>query len=319
MGNFLLLQFLCSCSNFNLNSKNIVPSFQFTFAAKKVEVRYLSFTLDSLNQKVCWTFEGSSENSTDATHWTILFKETQPQQYTKDFPVLKPIPDSDLYSSFRFSIQFQDSNPFRKHDFSLTNFELYGYLVFLDKISSLNSFKKLASVEHTTLLQSYYYQFQISEIRHSGLLHFLSTFPSSTILSYLTFVRSPTLDNSSILNLFNWNNSSWTSYNQPNCYFSFMFLKNSQFKIEGYRIRSSKLYFPTSWKVFGITEKKQEFLIDEVQYETSLCHEYAEKTFHVSEQSPFFGFKVIQIGNNFNGTYNFSLSAIEFFGILTTS
>jgi hypothetical protein len=95
------------------------------------------------------------------------------------------VSDPDLYSSFRFSIQFQESNDFENHNFSLLTFDLFGHLVILDNSQSLNSLIKFTSGDKPPIFPSHSYPFPLSETRHSGLLYFLSSFPSSTVLKYL--------------------------------------------------------------------------------------------------------------------------------------
>lgn len=149
--------------------------------------------------------------------------------------------------------------------------------------------------------------------------NFLCSFPSSVVLNYFTIARSPTLGNSSIFNLFNWDNFSWTSENLENSFFNFLFNQGFSFKIEGFKIRTSDRYFPISWELYGITAGKHEIPIKVLKSDQSLCDKYAEMLYQVTQEKPFRGFGLIQTGLNSEGTHHFSISGIEFFGILLTS
>lgn len=147
---------------------------------------------------------------------------------------------------------------------------------------------------------------------------FFHLFSSSYILKYFNFVDSSSFRKSSILNLLIWDNSEWISNDAEKSFFVLHLKKGIYFQLKGYRIRSSNKYFPKSWEVIGIRIDNETRLIHEVKSESFLCSQYAEKTYFVDNFPYYCGLRIQQTGPNSHGTDHFSLSAIEFFGSLST-
>jgi hypothetical protein len=95
-----------------------------------------------------------------------------------------------------------------------------------------------------------------------------------------------------------------------------MVFRESSIKLQGYKISPSDKYFPKSWGVLGIQQDGQTQKIHETKSDPSICSQYPEKIFTVSDFPPYQGFKIMQTGSNSQRTNNFSLSGIEFFGLL---
>lgn len=109
-----------------------------------------------------------------------------------------------------------------------------------------------------------------------------------------------------------------TSENKEHCFFSFHFSHEITFKLDGYIIRSSNRYFPKEWGLIGISTEN-ESIIQKTSSESSMSSPYAEALVKVSNTiSSKNGFKIIQLTENSEGTHNFSLSGLEFYGTLTT-
>jgi hypothetical protein len=66
-------------------------------------------------------------------------------------------------------------------------------------------------------------------------------------------------------------------------------------------------------------EPTQYELIDQQNDYSSICSPFAEKAFQVNQSDYFLGFKITQTGPNSDGTNNFSLSALDYFGEFKTS
>jgi hypothetical protein len=151
--------------------------------------------------------------------------------------------------------------------YELKDFDLFGSFVDICGITPLDQLSKLASLKQFEDSDSDYH-FPIMS-PYKGLFHFFSSFSSSSILNFFSLIRSPTLDNTSIFNLFNWDDSEWTSEDRPNCFFSFKVHSKYTFQLEGYRIRSSNNYFPKSWVVMGIQRNQPDELIQKIKSQLS--------------------------------------------------
>lgn len=171
------------------------------------------------------------------------------------------------------------------------------------------------------LIVPHKYWFPTSETSHLGLFNFITTFSISTSMKFFSFIRSPTEPNTSLFNLFIWDDSCWTSQEVEEPYLSFMLNNGFSFSLAGYRLRSSDKFFPRAWTLSGITPSRKEFEIETRKDEQGLLKPYSEVSYQVDPkffQSKLRGFRICQNGPNSQNTKNFSLSGIEFFGILET-
>jgi hypothetical protein len=66
-------------------------------------------------------------------------------------------------------------------------------------------------------------RFPISDQMHLRLFNFLFYFPSKTAMNHFSLIQSSFVQVTSVFNLFNWNNTFWTSQDEKNKDFSFMF------------------------------------------------------------------------------------------------
>jgi hypothetical protein len=257
--------------------------------------------------------EASLDNSIDANAWVALFEQTNQECSKQVETFFFPIQNSDLFSTFRFTMI--GSNSHNETVLYLEQFDLKGHLI--DSSESISSLKALASIIPPSIDALTKYHFQISEPTHSGLLSFLSRFPSKIALNHFSLYQSSTVQGTCTFNLFLQNNTVWTSNDMTQSYIKFILLSNLSFQIEGYKIKSGEKYFPQSWKVEGITAQENYILIDEQTNNHKLCSKFTEFTFPIQEYQQFIGFKVTQTNTNKEGTEHFSLSTIEFFGILS--
>jgi hypothetical protein len=132
-------------------------------------------------------------------------------------------------------------------------------------------------------------------------------------------IRSPTLEGFSIINLLTWDKTIWTSENKYDAYFSFMLSYGFAFSLNGYKIKSAENYYPISWKVEGITAKRNHVLIDQQNKNNSLCSPYKECTFPIQLNQYFRGFKVTQTGKNAQGNHHFLYQLLNGLEILKPS
>jgi hypothetical protein len=195
-------------------------------------------------------------------------------------------------------------------------FDLFGFLV--DHLNSITSFRRQLFSIKPSLHPHSKYPFRISNVGHFGLLNFFSSFSIGQALKSLITTQSPSMSGTSIFNLFIWDDSKWRTENGSDNFFFFEFSFGLSFLLLGYPIRSSDEYFPKSWKIEGITTKQKLELIDE-QKKNTLLHSKNSDAIYLIEVSKFYcGFKMIQIGNNTSKNRIFPLSAIDFFGSLST-
>jgi serine/threonine protein kinase len=123
--NFTLIKFLSFCSSLEFTSKqNQMSSFQFSFKTKRVLVSHLLFALDSSNEEVCWIFEASPDNDAQIQNWICLYEEKSPQEYSKEKSISVQIQNSQLFSSFRFTIDSSNQGffIFQRSFFSIKRF-----------------------------------------------------------------------------------------------------------------------------------------------------------------------------------------------------
>jgi hypothetical protein len=110
-GNFILLQFLISCSKFSLHSQTnflfhkSYSSFQFSFNTKQITIDKFLIQIDSEHFPVHWKFEGSNDNFVETNKWETIFEMKNQQCSQRGINIF--VYDSNnhhLFSSFRFTM-----------------------------------------------------------------------------------------------------------------------------------------------------------------------------------------------------------------------
>lgn len=314
-GNFILFRFLCLSDSFSLLPETKNQFFQFSFKTKKISLEGFLLEMDSTKFPLCWKLEASPDNFVKTKNWITIFKQDNQQCLDQNSPIFETIQNPCLFSSFKFTMI--GNNSANSNELFLKKFDIFGIL--LDSTNFVSSLRKLVSKIKPSFYHSEQYKLPISETRNLGFFNSFSRLSSNYALKCFSLVRSPTVQGTSIFNLFRWDDTIWESRKGSNKFLSFMFRFGFAFKLEGYRIRAGKRYFPKSWKIEGIMKDiRYVCTIDEQNENASVCSPFAEKTFSVQSDQFYRGFRFTQIGLNAEGTGNFSLSAIEWYGTLVT-
>lgn len=139
-------------------------------------MKHLLFVLDSLDKEVFWKLEASPDDIPETNNWIYIFNETTPRKYDKNDPIIVISKDFNLYSSFRFTVEYNSKTDRNEHIFSLIKFDIFGNLVDINDHSSLDSLIQLSTTNKHPFTRDHSYRFPCSDIYHDGLLHFFSSF-----------------------------------------------------------------------------------------------------------------------------------------------
>jgi hypothetical protein len=159
--------------------------------------------------------------------------------------------------------------------------------------------------------------FDFSTTEHNGLFNFFQTCSFKDRNNVFSINGAGTSKNSSVQNLLFWGEENWEA---KYAYLSLSFKFPWIFKIFGYHLQSGNTNFLKNWKFCGFKsdhEKSRwnETVLDEQKNSSDLLRKNGEKSFPIQCDEFFDAFKFF-LNENSEGKREFSLNAIEIFGIL---
>lgn len=151
---------------------------------------------------------------------------------------------------------------------------------------------------------------QIPSHGFEGIVHFLR---KEGLMSLIEISSNSDPNKFSPTNLLRWDDSHSFTFDEPNSCVTLKF--SSKISICGYALRSSRWSFPKEWKVEGMNDQNEWFLVDS-QNTDHICSPFSSHLYSFEYKNDLHAIRIIQTGSNSNNGNRLVLSAIELFGTI---